>query len=252
MIKISRLFLVCWFSFLANTVAAAQATVAVASNFAPAMSQIVAEFERQTDHRLRLVTGSSGKLYSQIRHGAPFDALFSADQKIPALLAASELAVADSRFTYAVGALVLWSAKGGVASPKDALLQQRFAKLALANPRVAPYGAAAVEVLQQLGLAEITQAKWVQGENIAQTYHFVASGNADLGFVALAQVIAAGTAPSTTWHVPEHYHRPIKQDAILLRTGQDNRAATEFMQFMRSEKASVVLQAFGYSADRVE
>ncbi|HEY7772287.1 MAG TPA: molybdate ABC transporter substrate-binding protein [Marinagarivorans sp.] len=227
---------------------AGEVKVAVASNFMQPMKEIATQFERDTRHSVVLAFGSSGKFYAQINHGAPFDVLLSADQAKPSALSASGLAVADSQFTYALGAIVLWSA-----TPKDGadlladLKAGQFNKLAFANPKLAPYGAAALEVLQHLSLQAATQPKWVQGENIAQTYQFVRTGNADLGFVARAQLAPEDLA--FAWSVPKSFYGPIRQDAVLLQRGAANPAASELMRYLRSDAVKAILKKYGYDAD---
>lgn len=229
---------------------AEQLTVAVASNFAAPMREIAAAFEGETGHRVRLAFGSSGKFYAQIRHGAPFEAFFSADRAKPEALEKAGVAVPGSRFTYAVGGLALWSGDGNLVRGGPGVLERgAFNKLALANPRLAPYGAAAVQVLRKLSLEEATRPRWVQGENIAQAYQFVASGNADLGFVALSQVSEDGRIDSgSAWEVPEDLHDPIRQDAVLLKRGADSAAARALLRFMRGERAAAIIESYGYRA----
>ena len=223
-------------------------TVAVASNFAAPMTDIAAAFERQSGHEVQLAFGSSGKLFAQISHGAPFEVFFSADRDKPEALERKGLAVESSRFTYAVGVLALWSARTDVPVENAEVLRQGdFNKLALANPRLAPYGAAAVDVLESLGLAEATRPRWVQGENIAQTYQFVGSGNAAVGFVALSQIMVEGIVRAgSAWIVPEPLHAPIRQDAVLLRRGASNEAARAFLAFVRSDAARAIIESYGY------
>lgn len=227
---------------------AGEALVAVASNFTAPMHAIAGEFERATGHRLRLAFGGSGKFYAQIRHGAPFHALLSADAVIPEQLEQEGLAVSGTRFTYAVGTLVLWSARPGFVDGEGRVLAQgRFKHLALANPKVAPYGAAAHETLEKLGLTNALQARFVSGENIAQAYQFVASGNAELGFVALSQVMKDGRiAEGSGWVVPAGMHRPIRQDAVLLAKGRDNPAAIALLAFLREPAARAIVRSYGY------
>ena len=224
---------------------ASDATVAVASNFGAAMRDIAAAFDRSTDKKVTLVFASSGKLFAQINNGAPFDCFFSADQHFPLLLENNNLAVTGSRFTYATGALALWSAKTNFIDQQGGVLNQgEFNKLALANPKLAPYGAAALDVLTKLNLVEATQGKWVQGENIAQTYQFVSSGNAELGFVALSQIKAG---EGSYWLVPPHLYQPIHQDAVLLKRGENNSTAKLFLDFVRSKVAIEIIQRHGYT-----
>lgn len=227
---------------------AEEINVAVASNFTSAMNDIVAEFEQHSGHKVLLSFGSSGKIYAQIKNGAPFQAFFSADQAKPAALQEDGLVVGHSRFTYAVGALALWSSKPGLVDDKASILKRgNFNKLALANPRLAPYGLAAVEVLESLQLKNATEPKWVQGENIAQTWQFVSTGNADIGFVALSQIMSEGKiVEGSVWVVPADLHSPIKQDAVLLRKGANSEAAIALLNFVRGEQSRKIIEAYGY------
>lgn len=218
-----------------------------------AMRAIELEFEKESDHQLGIAYGSSGRLYAQIINGAPFDAFFSADQAKPLLLEQKGHTVLNSRFSYAEGALVLWTNTIKLESSikeknlLSVLQQGHFNKLAIANPRLAPYGIAAVEVLENLKLVEQTKKLWVMGENIAQTYQFINSGNADLGFVALAQVIdLQNTKPSSIWKVPSELHQAIQQDAVLLKQGEKNAAAVALLEFIRSDKGKAIIEAHGY------
>lgn len=224
---------------------------AVASNFTAPMKQIVAQFEERTGHDVTLSFGSSGKLFAQIQNGAPFQVYFSADQQKPEALENAGLAAPGSRFTYAVGSLALWSATPGfVDEDYTPLKNLEFRKLALANPKLAPYGIAAVEVLNALKLRETTKPKWVMGENIAQTYQFVDSGNADLGFVALSQVLDNGKLKKgCAWPVPAELHSPIRQDAVLLRRAQDNAGAKALLDYIRGDEAHGILRAYGYTTE---
>lgn len=244
-----RLLRLIMLSFLVSPAAhAAEALVAVAANFTAPMHAIAGEFEKATGHRLRVSLGGSGKFYAQIRHGAPFHVLLSADAAIPEKLEQDGLAVPGTRFTYAVGTLVLWSARPGFVDGEGRVLAQgRFSHLAVANPKVAPYGAAAHETLDKLGLMGALQTRFVSGENIAQAYQFVASGNAELGFVALSQVMKDGRiAEGSGWVVPAGMHRPIRQDAVLLAKGRDNAAAIALMVFLREPAARAIMRNYGY------
>lgn len=227
---------------------AAEVNVAVAANFTAPMKQIAAEFEKDTGHTAVLAFGSSGKFFAQIKNGAPFQLFLSADDEKPAQLVKDGLTVADSRFTYAIGTLVLWSAKPGFVDPKGEVLSKgTFAKIAIANPKLAPYGSAAVEVLTKLGLLTALQPKFVQGENISQTYQFVSTANAELGFVALSQVMKNGKITTgSAWIVPGKQHSPIRQDAVLLATGKDNAAAKALMSYLKTEKAKTIIRSYGY------
>jgi molybdate transport system substrate-binding protein len=227
---------------------AEEVQVAVASNFTAPMRVIAERFERDTGHKALLAFGSTGKLYAQIRNGAPFSVLLAADEQVPARLEDEGLGVAGSRFTYAIGTLVLWSAQEDLVDDQAAVLSdQAFRHLAIANPKTAPYGAAAVATLKKLGLSDSVRGKLVQGENIAQTHQFVASGNAELGFVALSQVVEDGVIrQGSGWVVPAAYHPPIRQDAILLNKGQDNPAARALLDYLQSAEAAEVIKAYGY------
>jgi len=223
-------------SLLLHTAHADDINVAVASNFTAPMKEIASLFEHASGHKVRLSFGASGKFYAQIKHGAPFHLFFSADQQKPAQLEREELIVPGSRFTYAVGQLALWSAQEGfIKANPDRLLALQFNKLAIANPKLAPYGVAAIDVLEHLALIDRTKSRWVHGENIAQTYQFVSRGNADLGFVALS-----------SWIIPEALYTPIKQDAVLLRSGEDSPAAQALLRFMKTEQAEAIMQSYGY------
>jgi molybdate transport system substrate-binding protein len=227
---------------------AAQVLVAVAANFTAPMKTIAAEFTRDTGHQTKLAFGGSGKFYAQIRNGAPFQMLLSADDETPAKLVQDGMAMADSRTTYAIGTLVLWSARPGYVDAKGEVLKKgQFNKIALANPKLAPYGKAAVEVLTGMGLLATLAPKFVQGENIAQTWQFASTGNAELGFVALSQVMKDGKISSGSgWIVPAKLHTPILQDAVILTSGKGNPAAEALMKYLKSEKAKAIIKAYGY------
>ena len=235
---------------LALSVQAAEVSVAVAANFAAPMQKLAAAFEQDTGHTATLVVGSTGKLYAQIKNGAPFQVLLSADDETPARLERDGLGLAGTRFTYAVGRLVLWSRQPGLVDDKgDVLRSGKFKRIALADPKLAPYGAAAVDVLTGLGLMSWLAPKFVQGENIAQAYQFVATGNAELGFVARAQVFADGRlTQGSAWTVPASLHAPIRQDAVLLNAGKGQPAAAALMAYLRSDKARAIIRSFGYEA----
>lgn len=230
---------------------AAEVSVAVASNFIAPMRRIAAAFEAETGHKAVLAFGSTGRFHAQVRSGAPFQVLLAADSETPAKLAAEGFALPATRFTYALGRLALWSAQPGFVDAEGAVLRAgRFRHLAIADPRLAPYGAAAVQVLDQLGLRESLAPRFVQGESIAQAHQFVSTGNAELGFVALSQVqvdgrIAAGSA----WIVPAALHAPIRQDAVLLTPGKDQPAALALMQYLRGDKARALIRAHGYALE---
>lgn len=234
--------------FAGSSLHAASLQVAVASNFTLPMKAIATEFERETGHKLQLAFGSTGQFYAQIRNGAPFVVFLAADQNSPQRLTDEGYAVKASTFTYARGRLVLWGKKVSfVDSQGEVLKSDVFTRLAIANPKLAPYGAAAVETLNKLGLYQQIAPKIVEASNIAQTFQFVASENANLGFVAMSQVFEHGKLKEgSTWLVPTAYHRPINQDAVLLKHGQGNSAAIALLSFLRSDKAKVIIQSFGY------
>ncbi len=237
--------------FLAGTAHADTVRVALASNFAGPMREIARLFELESGHRVELVVSSSGKIYAQIAHGAPFDVFLSADQAKPAALIADGLAVTDSRFTYAVGRLVLWSLDPQlINNSADIIRRGNFRIMAIANPLLAPYGEAATEVLQQLDSDGRLASKIVRGENIAQTFQFVATGSADLGFVALSQLQDAGLAASgSQWLVPPTMHGPIRQDAVLLNAAAENPAAVALFTFLQSEPIRTLILESGYLLD---
>jgi len=229
--------------------AAAQVQVAVASNMAAPMKKIAADFARATGHEALVALGSTGRFYTQIRAGAPFEVLLAADEATPARLEREGLAVPGTRFTYATGRLVLWSAdRARVDAQGQVLRRPPAGKLAIADPRLAPYGAAAVQTLQNLGVLAAWQSHLVQGENIGQAWQFAATGAAPLGFVALAQVMVDGkVAAGSAWIVPASLHAPLKQDALVLRRGQGNPAAKALVDFLKSDAARATLRAYGYA-----
>lgn len=209
------------------------------------------QFEKETGNKVLLSVGSTAKLYAQIRSGAPFDIFFAADETTPERLEQESAIVPDSRFTYATGRLVLWSALAdGVDAKGDVLKSGRFRHLAIAAPKLAPYGAAALQTLNQLVLDERLKPKLVQGESIGQTYSFVASGNAELGFVALSQVYENGQIlRGSGWVVPDSLHTPLRQDAVLLARASGNPAAKAFLAFIKTNDAKTVIRSFGYAID---
>lgn len=228
--------------------AADEAQIAVAANFATPAKRLAEQFAQRTGHKLVISIGSTGKFYAQIKNGAPFEVFLSADAATPRRMEDEKLAVKGSRFTYAVGKLVLWSPTVGAVDDKgDVLRRAKFRRLAIANPKLAPYGTAALETMEKLGVWTALQGKLIQGENIAQTFQFVYSRNADLGFVALSQVQEAGKPiAGSYWLVPASLYTPILQDAALLARGDGNAAARQFLAYLRSPPAREVIRAYGY------
>ncbi len=227
---------------------AAEVQVAVAANFTAPIKEIAAEFEKDTGHKVAIAFGATGKFYAQIVNGAPFEVFLAADDSTPAKLEGEGAIVAGSRFTYAIGKLVLWSAKENFVDDQGAVLNNPAIRhLSVANPKTAPYGAAAMATLTQLGLADAYRGRMVQGENITQTHQFVATGNAELGFVALSQVYKDGRLTSGSgWVVPAAFHQPIRQDAVILARGRDNPAAAALVDYLKGPKAAAVIRSYGY------
>lgn len=224
--------------------AAGELRVAVASNFADAAREVGSAFEAASAHRATFSVGSTGQLFTQIANGAPFDVFLAADQERPARAVAEGLAVAASRFTYARGRLALYSRDPGRVAGPDTLRSGSFTRLAIANPDTAPYGAAAVAVMTALGVLDTVQGRIVRGANIAQAYQFVVTGNAELGFVALSQILRHGEG--SRWLVPADLHDPIAQDAVLLTGAVDRDAARAFLAFLRGPETAAVLEKYGY------
>ena len=219
--------------------------VAVAANFAAAADEIAKAFTEATGHRVKYSFGATGQLYTQITQGAPFEVFLAADAARPELAEEEGYAVPGSRFTYAVGKLVLWSTDPAVIDAKGTVLKSgAFERLAIANPATAPYGAAAIEVLKALGVYDAVQPKIVQGSSIAQTHQFIATGNAELGFVALAQIVM--DEKGSRWIVPDDLYAPIVQDAVLLQKGEANEVADVFLRFLRGPEAVAIIQRYGY------
>jgi molybdate transport system substrate-binding protein len=226
---------------------AEQALVAVAANFIPPLREIAMEFEKTTGHTLRVAAGSSGNFYSQIKNGAPFDVFFSADMERPKLLEDEGLGVKNSRFTYAIGRLVLWSPNADLVKGEETLRSKPFKRLAIANPKTAPYGVAAMQAMQKLELWENLQPQIVMGESLGQTMGFIESGNAQLGFVALSQVLDPKIkGQGSRWDVPTHLHEPIQQDVILLTKAKENAAAKALMEFIGGPHAKKIIERYGY------
>ena len=241
---------------LACTTASAEVVqVAVAANFMAPMKLIAAAFEKETGHKAVLTFGATGKFYAQITNGAAFDVFLAADDETPARLEKEGAAVQASRFTYATGKLVLWSAVAGLVDAQGEVLKTgNFKKLAIAAPKLAPYGAAALETITKLGLLHRLEPRIVTGESIGQAFSFVATGNAELGFVALSQVYEnqgneGGQVKSgSAWLVPQALHRPIRQDAVLLGKGAGNKAAAMLLAFLKTENVKSLIRSFGYTA----
>jgi len=244
----SRKLLIVASLLASSAVLADEVQVAVAANFTVPMQKIAADFEKESGHTVQLSFGATGKFYAQIKNGAPFEILLAADDTTPEKLEKEGAGIANSRFTYAIGKLVLWSAKPGYVDDKGEVLKKgEFAHLSIANPKLAPYGKAAIETLTSLKLLDAIEPKFVQGENIAQTHQFIATGNAELGFVALSQVMKDGKiSEGSAWIVPASLHQPIRQDAVLLTNGKDKPAAAALLKYLGSDKARAVIESFGY------
>ena len=222
--------------------------VAVAANFTAPMQQIAAGFEKVTGHKAALSFGATGKFYAQIVNGAPFEVFLAADDETPARLEKEGHAVAGSRFTYAIGKLVLWSANPDLVDAKgDVLKTGSFKHIALANPKTAPYGAAAIEAMTKLGVLARLEPFFVQGENISQAHQFISTGAAELGFIALSQVFKEGKVTGgSMWAVPASLYQPILQDAVLLAKGKDKAAAAALLSYLKGEKARAIIRSYGY------
>ncbi|MDH5642378.1 MAG: molybdate ABC transporter substrate-binding protein, partial [Nitrospira sp.] len=223
------------------------ALVAVAANFVLPFREVATEFEKASGHHITIATGSSGNFYAQMKNGAPYDVFFSADDERPKRLADEGLGIASSRFTYAVGRLALWSPDAAFITGEETLKHAAFKHLAIANPKTAPYGTAAMQTLQKLGLWDAVRLRLVMGENQGQTMGFIESGSAELGFVALSQIMQrALKIRGSHWIVPADFHAPIRQDAILLVKGKDNRAALALMEFIKGPRARAMIIRYGY------
>ena len=236
------------------TAKAEEVTVAVAANFAAPMQKIAQAFEQDTGHKALLAFGATGKFYAQIKNGAPFAVLLSADDETPTRLEKEGVAVAGTRFTYAVGRLALWSKNASLVDDKGQVLlsnatdKNSFKKLAIADPKLAPYGAAAMEVLDRLGVIAKVRPKLVQADSIGQAFQFVMTENAELGFVALSQISIDGRiTQGSAWVVPQNLYTPLKQDAVLLPLGKNSAAALALMKYMRTDRAQAIIRAYGYT-----
>ncbi len=228
----------------AGAASAAETNVAVAANFTEPAKEIAKAFEAKTGHKAVLSFGATGQFYAQIKQDAPFTVFLAADDTTPQKAVEEGLAVADSRFTYAIGRLVLWSKEPGKVGGEETLRKGAFEKVAIANPATAPYGAAAVQAMKKMGVYDALQPKLVQGNSIAQAYQFVETGNAEVGFVALSQVIARNEG--SRWPVPDLLHEPIRQDAVLLKKGAGDEAAKAFFAFLKGPEAGAVIAKYGY------
>ena len=248
MFKNAQKILLAFSLLMSGITSADEVQVAVAANFTAPMQKIAADFEKDTGHKAQLIFGSTGKFYTQIKNGAPFEILLAADDETPVKLEKENSAVAGSHFTYAIGKLVLWSAKPGFVDDKgEALRKGEFKHLSLANPKLAPYGAAAIEVLTTLRLIDEIRPRFVEAENITQAFQYISTGNAELGFVALSQVIKDGKiADGSAWIVPANLYQPIRQDAVLLEKGKGKPAAEALMKYLANDKVKAVIKSYGY------
>lgn len=222
--------------------------VAVAANFTAPIQAIASEFEKDTGHKLIAAYGATGQFYTQIKNGAPFEVFLAADDSTPEKLEKEGDIVPGSRFTYAIGTLALWSAKDGYVDDAGKVLEKnQFKHLSIANPKAAPYGLAATQVLAKLGLTDKVKDKIVEGQNITQAYQFVSTGNAELGFVALSQIFKDGkVSHGSAWIIPETMHDPIKQDAVILKKGENNPAAKALTEYLKGPKAEAIIKSYGY------
>ena len=253
----SRMFEKCLISLtimVSGFVHAGEVTVAVAANFTAPMQKIAQAFEQDTGHKALLAFGATGKFYAQIKNGAPFAVLLAADDETPARLEKEGLAVTGTRFTYATGRLALWSKSSNLVDDKGEVLRSSnleklgIHKIAIADPKLAPYGAAAMEVIHKLGVQANVVPKLVQGESIGQTYQFVSTENAQIGFVALSQISLDGRiTQGSAWVVPQSMHTPLKQDTVLLNIGRDNAAAIALMKYLQNDKAKTIIRQYGYA-----
>lgn len=229
---------------------AAQTNIAVAANFTDAAKEIAAAFKARTGHDAVLSFGSSGQLYTQITQDAPFEVFLSADDERPRKAVADGWGAPGSIFTYAVGKLVLWSKQPSLVTGESTLTSDKFNKLSICNPVAAPYGAAAVETMKSLDIYDTLQPKLVVGANITQAYQFVETGNAEIGFVALSQVV--GDKSGSRWMVPQNLYKPIRQDAVMLKKGEGSEAATAFMAFLKGPEARALIEKYGYEVGEAQ
>ncbi|MDN5849240.1 MAG: molybdate ABC transporter substrate-binding protein [Nitrococcus sp.] len=223
-------------------------SVAVAANFTEAAEEIATAFNAATGHTARLSFGASGQFYTQITQAAPFEVFLSADDERPALAVEEGFGVEGSVFTYAIGQLVLYSTDAALVTGEETLTAGEFQKLSVADPETAPYGVAAIETMTALGVIEVLRPKFVTGTNISQAYQFVQSNSAEIGFVALSQI--SQVEGGSRWIVPAELHEPIRQDAVLLKTGEDNPAATAFVNFLKGDQAHAIIEKYGYALNQ--
>lgn len=231
-----------------STAQADEVQVAVAANFTAPIQAIAVDFEKDTGHKLIAAYGATGQFYTQIKNGAPFEVFLAADDSTPEKLEKEGDSVPGSRFTYAIGTLALWSAKPGYVDAKGEVLKQGdYKHVSIANPKTAPYGLAATQVLAKEGLTDKVKSKLVEGQNITQAYQFVSTGNAELGFVALSQIYKDGkVTEGSAWIIPESLHDPIKQDAVILKKGENNPAAKALADYLKGPKATEIIKSYGY------
>ena len=235
-------------ALLGSAAHADSVNIAVAANFTDAANEIAAAFAQASDHEAILSFGATGQFYTQITQGAPFEILLAADDVRPAQSVEEGYGVDGTVFTYAIGQLVLYSSEEGKVIGAETLEAGDFQQIAIANPETAPYGKAAIETMEALGVYETLRPKIVQGQNIGQAYQFVETGNAEVGFVALGQV--SQTDAGSRWLVPQENYEPIRQDAVLLKTGEDNPAAEAFLEFLKGDEATAIIEKYGYALDR--
>ncbi len=233
-------------AIVANRLHSGEISVAVASNFGNTIRALVAEYQASSEDEIKLILGSTGKLYAQILHGAPFDVFLAADEQRPKLLEEESITISDTRFTYAIGRLVLWSKRSDLVDSKGSVLEAGdFRFLSIAHPKLAPYGQAAKEVLMKMDLWEALAPKLVFGENVGQAFHFISSGNAELGLIAHSQILQPGslTEGGSRWLVPSNLHSPIEQQAVQLSEKPESR---RFLAFLKNEPALKIIREYGY------
>lgn len=243
---------VCWVLLVVailkvTSLQAAEIKVAVAANFYKPVLTLVDHYQKETGHHVQVSAGSTGKLYAQIKNGAPFEVFLAADQQRPSLLVKEGLAEPKSQFTYALGSLVLWSNNPELVDGKGEILKEELKHIAICNPKTTPYGAAAVSAMKNLGVYNELEPKFVEGQSVGQTYQQISSGAVDLGFVALSQVLVDKQLNGgSLWLVPNELYSPIKQDAVLLKQGSNNAAAKQFLAYLQTEQSKQLIKDFGY------